>query len=109
MNSSITRRSFLETTTTAAVASAAALSPWLVSGADQPAGKRAIKKAIMWETVGLKGSVLEKCKAIKEAGFEGVEPSSHSNQDEVMKALEETIVKFNKELEPFRVPRAQQQ
>ena len=93
MNSSITRRSFLETTTTAAVASAAALSPWLVSGADQPAGKRAIKKAIMWETVGLKGSVLEKCKAIKEAGFEGVEPSSHSNQDEVVKALEETGLK----------------
>jgi hexulose-6-phosphate isomerase len=41
----------------------------------------------------LKGSVLEKFKAIKEAGFEGVEPMSHMNQDEVVKALEETGLK----------------
>src|SRR5262249_33216073 len=54
---------------------------------------RAIKKAMMYATVGLKGSVLERFKALKEAGFEGVEPMSHMNQDEVVKALEETGLK----------------
>jgi len=43
----------------------------------------------MWATVGLKGSVLEKMKAIKEAGFEGVEMMSHMDQDEVLKARDE--------------------
>ena len=47
----------------------------------------------MYATVGLKGSVLEKFKALKEAGFEGVEPMSHMNQDEVVKALEENGLK----------------
>lgn len=47
----------------------------------------------MYETIGFKGSVLVKFKAIKEAGFAGVEPMSHMNQDEVMKALEETGLK----------------
>ncbi len=55
--------------------------------------KRRIKKAVMYATVGVKGSVLEKFTAIKEAGFEGVEPMSHMNQDEVVKALEATGLK----------------
>src|SRR5439155_397253 len=58
-----------------------------------PSRKRRIKKAIMYATVGVKGSVLEKFRAIKEASFEGVEPMSHMNQDEVMKALEATGLK----------------
>ena len=40
----------------------------------------------MWGTVGVKGSVLEKMKAIKEAGFEGTEMMSHMDQDEVLRA-----------------------
>jgi hexulose-6-phosphate isomerase len=44
----------------------------------------------MWGTVGLKGSVLEKMKAIKEAGFDGVEMNSHMDQDEVLRARDET-------------------
>jgi L-ribulose-5-phosphate 3-epimerase len=52
--------------------------------------QRKIKKAIMWATVGLKGSVLEKMKAIKEAGFEGVEMMSAMDQEEVLRAREET-------------------
>jgi hexulose-6-phosphate isomerase len=56
---------------------------------DQPK-KRTLKKAIMYATIGYKGSVLEKFKAIKAAGFVGVEPMSHMNQDEVLKALEAT-------------------
>ena len=44
----------------------------------------------MWATVGVKGTVLEKMKAIKEAGFEGVEMSSHMDQEEVLRARDET-------------------
>ena len=86
MNPSLTRRSFLQAST---ILAASALAPSLLA-ADEPAQPRALKKAIMWETVGVKGTVLEKCQAIKAAGFAGVEPSSHMNQDEVVKALEAT-------------------
>lgn len=51
--------------------------------------KRAIRRAIMWGTVGVKGSVLEKMKAVKAAGFEGAEMNSHMDQDEVMRARDE--------------------
>jgi L-ribulose-5-phosphate 3-epimerase len=51
--------------------------------------KRQIKKGIMWATVGMKGSVVEKMKAIKAAGFDGVEMMSHMDQDEVLKARDE--------------------
>ena len=44
----------------------------------------------MWSTVGVKGSVLEKMKAIKAAGFEGVEMVSHLDQEEVLRARDET-------------------
>ncbi|MGI8965985.1 MAG: sugar phosphate isomerase/epimerase family protein, partial [Limisphaerales bacterium] len=52
--------------------------------------KKTLKKGIMFATVGVTGSVLEKFKAIKEAGFAGVEPMSHMNQEEVLKARDET-------------------
>lgn len=55
--------------------------------------KRPIKKALMISTLGIKGSTLEKFKALKAAGFDGVEPMSHMDQDEVMKALDETGLK----------------
>jgi hexulose-6-phosphate isomerase len=60
--------------------------------ADAPK-KRAIRKAIMYATIGVKGTVLDKFKAVRAAGFEGVEPMSHMNQDEVVKAFEETGLK----------------
>ena len=47
----------------------------------------------MYGTLGIKGSVLEKFKAIKAGGFEGVEPTGDMNQDEVVKALEESGLK----------------
>jgi L-ribulose-5-phosphate 3-epimerase len=52
--------------------------------------KRPIKKAIMYATVSYKGTVLEKFQAIKAAGFEGVEPMSDMNQDEVLRAMGST-------------------
>ncbi len=90
MTESMQRRDFLKLS--GAVA-AAALSPIAAAGGEPPAKKRAIKKAVMYLTIGFKGSVLEKFKALKAAGFEGVEPMSHMDQKEVVKALEETGLK----------------
>lgn len=81
------RRTFLQQTTGALALAAAGLPN--LTRAQNSASKRSIKKAIMWATVGVKGSTLEKMKAIKEAGFEGVEMMSHMDQDEVLKARDE--------------------
>lgn len=51
--------------------------------------KRRNKRAIMWDTVGVKGSVLEKFKAIRAAGFDGVEMASHLDQQQVLRARDE--------------------
>src|SRR5215813_13485655 len=80
------RRLFLKTA--AGAAAIAASTPGLLAAENNP--KRSIKKGIMWATVGIKGSVLEKMKAIKEAGFEGVEMMSHMDQEEVLRARDET-------------------
>ncbi len=44
----------------------------------------------MYETISLKGTVLEKFAALKAAGFAGVEPMSHMDQREVLDALHAT-------------------
>lgn len=91
MRAFLSRRDFLQTSGAALAAAAAA--PWtrVAALADAPAKKaRKLRKAIMYSTIGLKASVLEKFKAVKAAGFEGVEPIGNMNQDEVMKALEAT-------------------
>jgi hexulose-6-phosphate isomerase len=77
------RREFLMTSAGALALAASAPGAF---AAEIAAPKRAIKKGIMWGTVGVKGSVLEKMKAIKEAGFEGTEMMSHMDQDEVLRA-----------------------
>lgn len=87
MNSHFSRRDFLKTSTGALAL--AALSPNGFS-AESPAKKRPLKKAIMLATVGFPGTVLEKFKAIKEAGFSGVEPMSHMTVDEVLQGRDET-------------------
>jgi hexulose-6-phosphate isomerase len=89
MTSPITRREFFRVA--GGAAATVALGNLTSQAADQP--KRKIQKAIMYATIGFKGSVLEKFKAVKEAGFAGVEPMSHMNQDEVLKALEESGLK----------------
>jgi hexulose-6-phosphate isomerase len=50
------------------------------------ARKRPNLKAIMWDTIGVKGAVLDRMKAVKAAGFEAVEMASHLDQAEVLKA-----------------------
>lgn len=92
MNTRMQRRRFLLLAGTA-LAAASALPRTFAADSDAPKKKRAIKKAIMFATVGMKGSVLEKFNAIKEAGFEGVEPMGGMDQDEVVKAFEETGLK----------------
>lgn len=86
----LNRRSFLKS---AAVLSAASLPlgsrELFAQAASAPASARAkrnFKKSIMWGTVKIEGSVLEKCAAIKAAGYEGVEPDSHMNRREVIDA-----------------------
>ena len=90
MNINQTRRDFLRTGGSALAL--AAVSPQLFAAAEEsaaPPARRAIKKAIMWGTVGVKGSVAEKMKAIKAAGFDGVEMMSHMDADEVLRARDE--------------------
>ena len=88
MSERLGRRDFLKLGGTAAVAAAVGR-----AAAEEPAKKRSLRKAIMYATIGFPGSVLEKFKAVKAAGFEGVEPMSHMKQDEVLKALEATGLK----------------
>jgi hexulose-6-phosphate isomerase len=80
MNATRTRRDFLKTS--GAAIALVATNPGVFAAET----KRPIKKGVMWATVGLKGSVLEKMNAIKAAGFEGVEMMSHMDADEVLRA-----------------------
>ena len=80
----INRRSFLKVTVGAAAM--AALGPHGYCAAP----KRNLRKAIMYSTIGVKGSVLEQFRAMKEAGFEGVEAMGGMKREEVIAAYKET-------------------
>lgn len=54
---------------------------------------RDIHKAIMYETIRMDVPVMAKFKAVKEAGFEGLEPMSHMSQQEVLDAFGATGLK----------------
>ena len=91
MNTTISRRNFLKTTT--ATLALAAASHTLFAADEKgsaTAGAQRFKKAIMWDTISVKGSIMERMKAIKAAGFEGVEMASHLPQAEVLQARDET-------------------
>jgi L-ribulose-5-phosphate 3-epimerase len=88
MNPSLTRRDFF--VRCAATASLAALTPIALAAAEAAPAARKFRKGIMWDTVGAKGSVLERMQAVKAAGFDGVEMSSHLDEAEVLKAREAT-------------------
>lgn len=87
MSMPFSRRSFVKTTAAAAAFTGIA-GAGLVHAAD-PAPKRSLKKGIMWATVGVKGSVLEKMKAVRAAGYDGAEMNSHMDADEVLRARDE--------------------
>src|SRR5438093_1073927 len=77
------RRSFLKIT-----AAGAAATVFVPTASAAP--KRNLRKAIMYSTIGVKGSVLEKVRAMKEAGFEGLEPMGGLDREEVIAAFKET-------------------
>ena len=80
------RRSFLKFA--AGAAASALFPPYFQAQAAAP--KRNLRKAIMYSTIGMKGTVLEKFRAMKEAGFEGVEPMGGMDRDEVLAAFKAT-------------------
>jgi hexulose-6-phosphate isomerase len=51
---------------------------------------RTLKKGIMWGSIGVGKTIMEKFQAAKEAGFDGVEPMSHLNRKEVLAARDAT-------------------
>jgi len=85
----LSRRKFLIQSAT--VTALTGTVPQLLIAAEKP--RRQMKKAVMYGSLAYKGPVLEKFRALKAAGFGGVEPNSHMNQDEVVHALEETGLK----------------
>lgn len=87
MKTNPSRRDFLKTSSGALAL--AALAPSAFAAENSPA-KRPLKKAMMLATVGFPGSTFEKFNAIKEAGFAGVEPMSHMDNAEVLKARDES-------------------
>ncbi len=87
----LTRRKFLAHTAGALALTSLAPPALAADDTSTPgAHRRAVRKAIMWGTVGVKGSILEKMKAVKAAGFEGAEMNSHMDQDEVLRARDAT-------------------
>jgi hexulose-6-phosphate isomerase len=90
MGDALNRRNFLKLG--GGMLAATALAPGALA-AEAPVKKRSIHKAIMYGTIGFPGSVMDKLQAVKAAGFEGVEPMSHMNQEEVLKALDATGLK----------------
>jgi hexulose-6-phosphate isomerase len=88
---SINRRDFLKRGGGALALAAMGPAGLPAAAQDAPASppKRKLHKAIMWGTVGVPGSVVEKMKAVKAAGFEGAEMNSHMDQDEVLRARDE--------------------
>lgn len=51
---------------------------------------RTLKKGIMWGSIGVGKTIMEKFQAAKEAGFDGVEPMSHLDRKEVLAARDST-------------------
>jgi hexulose-6-phosphate isomerase len=48
------------------------------------------KKSIMWGTIGMEASIIDKCKAVKAAGYDGIEPESHMDRKETVDAMKAT-------------------
>ena len=85
MSQPLSRRHFVQTLSAATAG--------LAVGATAAAKPREVKKAIMWSTIGVKGTVMEKMKAAQAAGFLGVEPMGGMSREDVVAALKETGLK----------------
>jgi L-ribulose-5-phosphate 3-epimerase len=51
---------------------------------------RSIKKGIMWATIGVGETIADKFGAVRQAGFDGVEPMSHLDREEILRARDAT-------------------
>ncbi|MBI4626451.1 MAG: sugar phosphate isomerase/epimerase [Verrucomicrobia bacterium] len=88
----LTRRRFLETgTATLALAAALSSRPLPAAASAAAPRKRDLKKALMLNTFPGKAlPVMQQFEMLKQAGWDGVEPRSHLNQDEVLRARDAT-------------------
>jgi L-ribulose-5-phosphate 3-epimerase len=84
------RREFVKKSLGALAAAALAPQAALTAADSSPGKQRPLKRGIMWGTVRVPGSVLEKMKAVKEAGYDGAEMDSHMDQEEVLRARDAT-------------------
>lgn len=82
------RRQFAKNTAMASAVLAAGSIPGY-SAVFRPV-QRDLKKGIMWGSIGIGNTILEKFKYAKDAGFDGVEVMSHLNRAEVLKAMDVT-------------------
>ncbi len=55
---------------------------------------RKIRKGIMWSSIRVGETIEEKFMAAKQAGFDGIEPMSHLNREEVLAARDKTGLKI---------------
>jgi L-ribulose-5-phosphate 3-epimerase len=88
----LTRRRFIHTTGTAALSLATAIGSGSILAAPASAPKRRdLKKGYMLNTFPGKAlPVRQQFEMLRQAGWEGVEPRSHLNQDEVLRARDAT-------------------
>lgn len=78
------RRQFAKNTAMASALITAA--PFMGLSKNPFPAARSIKKGIMWGSIATGSTVLEKFQLAKQAGFDGVEPLSHLDREEVLKA-----------------------
>lgn len=82
------RRQFSKNTLMASVMISTASMPG-ISDFISPA-PRTLKKGIMWGSIGIGNTIMEKFQAARAAGFDGVEPMSHLNRKEILAARDAT-------------------
>jgi L-ribulose-5-phosphate 3-epimerase len=82
------RREFTKSAAMATAVISAATLPGFTNIASPAA--RSLKRGIMWGSIGVGNTILEKFQAAKEAGYDGVEPMSHLDRKEVLAAREAT-------------------
>lgn len=82
------RRQFAKKSLITSALLSAATFPGISNYVSTPA--RTLKKGIMWGSIGVGETIMEKFQAAKDAGFDGVEVMSHLDRNEVLKARDAT-------------------